>query len=188
EVQAAFSAANQAFVVEDGNSELFTLTPNWTIDPTHANNDVFDGTYDLTINGDQLANKNDTITISEDSAGGIQVNLDGQIANFDPGTSTTIGTAIRSISVNGMTGSNTLTLDFSNGNFLSVMNPNGNTLANGLISFNGGSGTSGTLILKGGTFTNEVDTPSGPHAGTLTLDGNAISYSNLAPIIDTATA
>ena len=188
EVQAAYSAANQAFVVEDGNSELFTLAPNWTIDSTNANNDKFDGTFDLTINGDQLANKDDNITISEDSAGGIQVNLDGQIANFDPGTATTIGTAIRSISVNGLTGNNTLTLDFSNGNFLSVMNPNSNTLANGLIDYNGGTGPTGLLVLKGGSFTNEVDTATGPHSGSITLDGKTITYSNLSPIIDTATA
>ena len=188
EVQAAYSAANQAFVVEDGNSELFTLAPNWTIDSTNANNDKFDGTFDLTINGDQLPNKDDNITISEDSAGGIQVNLDGQIANFDPGTATTIGTAIRSISVNGLTGNNTLTLDFSNGNFLSVMNPNGNTLANGLIDYNGGTGPTGLLVLKGGSFTNEVDTATGLHSGVITLDGKTVTYSNLSPIIDTATA
>lgn len=73
---------------------------------------------------------------------------------------------------------NTLTLDFSN-------YPTGIP-----VSFDGGSldGGSGTLVLKGGSFTNETDTSTGPHSGTLTLDGTPITYTNLAPIIDTTTA
>jgi hypothetical protein len=58
------------------------------------------------------------------------------------------------------------------------------------VTFDGGSlnGGSGTLILQGGTFTAEIDTASGPHSGTLTLDNDTITYTNLAPIIDTTTA
>jgi PKD domain len=58
------------------------------------------------------------------------------------------------------------------------------------VTFDGGSldGGSGTLILNGGSFTNETDTSTGPHSGTLTLDDTAITYTNLAPIIDTTTA
>ncbi len=190
EVQAAYSAPDQAFVVDDGNSEVFTLTPVWTIDAQNANNDSFTGTYDLTINGDQLANADDNITISQDSAGGVQVDLNGQVANFDPGTASTIGTALRSITVNGGAGTNTLTLDFGNGNFLSAMNPNGDTLANGLIQFNGGSANTGELILKGGSFTNETDVITGANAGKITLDGHAITYADVAPhtVVDTAPA
>jgi len=58
------------------------------------------------------------------------------------------------------------------------------------VSFDGGSldGGSGTLVLEGGSFTSETDTSTGPHSGTVTLDGTSITYSNLAPIIDTTTA
>jgi hypothetical protein len=55
------------------------------------------------------------------------------------------------------------------------------------ISFDGGT-PGGTLILEGGSFTNEVDFASDPHSGTLYLDGAPITYTDLAPIIDTATA
>jgi hypothetical protein len=58
------------------------------------------------------------------------------------------------------------------------------------VSFDGGSlnGGSGTLVLKGGTFANETDISTGPHSGTVALDGTLITYTNLAPIIDTTTA
>src|SRR5208282_5296917 len=143
---------------------------------------------DLTVNGDQLANKNDAFTISEDSAGGIQVSVDGQITHYDPSTATKVGTVLRSITVNGLTGNNTLTLDFGKGNFLSLMNPNGNHLPNGLIYFNGGTSPTGTLILKGGHFTRDVDSPTGPHSGSIALDGRLIIYTNIAPMVDTSSA
>lgn len=55
------------------------------------------------------------------------------------------------------------------------------------ISFDGGS-PAGTLFLEGGNFTNEEDYPSGPSSGTLYLDGSSITYTDLAPLIDVATA
>ncbi|HEV8067517.1 MAG TPA: PKD domain-containing protein [Planctomycetaceae bacterium] len=58
------------------------------------------------------------------------------------------------------------------------------------VTFDGGSlgGGSGTLILEGGSFNSETDASTGPHSGTVTLDGTPITYTNLAPIIDTTTA
>ncbi len=79
---------------------------------------------------------------------------------------------------------NTLTLDFGPFN-----NPNHVPAApTGIpISFDGGS-PGGTLVLEGGNFTNEEDLANDAHSGTLYLDGTPITYKNLAPIIDTATA
>ena len=160
------------WVYADGNSQTLYLTPNWT-DGTNSDS-TFTGNWNLTINGDQLAIKNDSITLagfaSTSGGTGLAVNLNGQMYQFDPGT-------IKQITVKGLTGSNTLTLDFSSGNFIPT---------NG-ISFDGGTGASGTLVLKGGSFTNEVDTATGAHSGTITLDGASITYSNLSPVIDTAT-
>src|SRR5262249_10132724 len=69
-VQPIWSRVDQAFIVADGNSERFTLTPIWT--GIGGSNPTFTHTYNLTINGDQLANKNDSITISRDAAGGVE--------------------------------------------------------------------------------------------------------------------
>jgi hypothetical protein len=178
-VQAVWSYTNKAFVVTDGTSQLFQLTPDWsgvgTSTPTFAN------TYDLTINGDQLANTvNDSITLSGDSAGDVSVNLNRETAYFEHSTSTYEGTTLRAITVKGLTGSNTLTLDFSGGNWLANLS--------GGITFDGGSG--GSLWLQGtptaGPFGNETDTPTGPTAGTIRFDSNPlITYKNVGLIVDT---
>src|SRR5262249_39044435 len=54
----------------------------------------------LTVNGDQLANHNDTITVDA-LGGGVRVTLNGEVAQFDPGT-------ISSITVNNGTGNDTI--------------------------------------------------------------------------------
>jgi hypothetical protein len=58
----------------------------------------------LTINGDQLTNLNDSITVDTTSAGGIQVTLNGQTAQFDPGQ-------ITSITINPGGGTNTINVE-----------------------------------------------------------------------------
>jgi hypothetical protein len=58
----------------------------------------------LTINGDQLTNLNDTITVASTSAGGIQVMLNGDTAQFDPGQ-------ITSITINPGAGTNTVNVE-----------------------------------------------------------------------------
>jgi hypothetical protein len=79
---------------------------------------------------------------------------------------------------------NTLTLDYG-----PINNPGNLPTAPTriAISFDGGS-PGGTLILEGGNFTNEEDFANDAHSGTLYLDGSPIVYTDLAPIIDTATA
>jgi hypothetical protein len=175
-VQAIWSNADSAFVVEDGNSEVFTLAPHWS--NVSATTGTFDNTYDLTINGDQLASKDDNITISADSAGGVQVNLNGQIANFDPPTAGFQGTQLTSIKVNGLTGNNQLTIDYSQG------------AINVPITYDGGSGA-GTraLTVTGYSGVPVTATGTGAHAGTVLVGTNAlISYSHLSPLTLAGTA
>ncbi len=86
---------------------------------------------------------------------------------------------------------NTLTLDF--GPFSQsdpFFQPNLSYPTGIPVKFDGGAavGGLGILVLKGGTFASEVDTATGPHSGTMTLDTTAITYTNLFPIIDTTTA
>lgn len=66
----------------------------------------------------------------------------------------------------------------------------GNAIPAGGLSFNAGAGVDpdDVLNLRGGSFGTEVYTPSGPHSGSIVLDGTStITYSNLAPINDTVT-
>jgi hypothetical protein len=77
-VQAYWSRADNAFIVPDGNSEDFDLYPNY------LGND-FLGDYALTIRGGQIpGGGGDTVTIGTAPNGGVTVNLNGQIATFDP--------------------------------------------------------------------------------------------------------
>jgi hypothetical protein len=79
---------------------------------------------------------------------------------------------------------NTLTLNFG-----PINNPNQVPAApTGIpISFDGGS-PGGTLVLEGGNFTNEENDANDAHSGLLFLDHSPITYTDLARIIDTATA
>jgi hypothetical protein len=77
--------------------------------------------------------------------------------------------------------SNTLIVDFADGNPIAV----------GGLNYNGGTGPNtveGTLVLNNGSFSNEVNATSGPHSGTITLDTSKINYTNLTPILDTVAA
>ncbi|HLJ97640.1 MAG TPA: hypothetical protein VKU02_31050 [Gemmataceae bacterium] len=75
-LQAWFSQANDAFIVPTDQAQNFL---------------VKDGT--LIVNGDQLNNINDTITLDVTDAGGIRATLNGEVAEFDKG-------AINGITVN----------------------------------------------------------------------------------------
>ena len=124
-VQPFWSYLSNAFVVPDGNSEVFTLNPIWN---TRTN--VFSGTFNLVVNGDQNANKDDSMTIGLDSTGSnILVTLDNQTAEF-------ARNEIASITFNALTGNNTLTMDNSHGDAFAT----GRT-----VKYNGGLG-SNTLV------------------------------------------
>src|SRR5262249_21732061 len=78
----AWSTVNNAYIVPDGNAQNFFVSA---------------GT--LTINGDQLANKDDVIEIGLTPKGRLSVTLNGETATFDVG-------AINNIVVNTFTGKN----------------------------------------------------------------------------------
>ena len=135
EVQPFWSGLFSAFIVPDGNTQRFSLAPIWNTSTV-----TFSNTYNLTINGDQLANKNDTIIISRDVAGGTQLSLNGEIATFDPVTASFQGTPLQSITVVGGAGNDLVTVDFTNGNPLPA----------GGLNFSGGAGTN-QISAKGDT-------------------------------------
>ncbi len=195
--QAIWSAARQEFIVQDGTTQDFDLTPLSNAPLNLSGEDDLSGLYKLTINGDQMANKDDHITISTDPTGNtIEVNLNGEIAYFNSSI-----TRLATIQINGGSGNNTLTVDFGNGlplptggTFWSAASPGGamTSATYAGINFDGGTGTNNQLILQGtppsAASLTEVSTPSGPHAGSVTFDRSTITYSNLAPIDDTVGA
>jgi hypothetical protein len=76
-VQAYWSQQDGQFRVNDGTSQNFYVQK----DP----NVFTDVKYQLVINGDQLGyGYNDTIVIYVNAAGGVSVNLNGEIVSFDP--------------------------------------------------------------------------------------------------------
>jgi hypothetical protein len=77
-VQAYWSKNDQAYLVPDGNSQLFTLS-------TTRGTGWWTQSYDLHFSGDQLgANYNDNITLSAVGQS-VRLNANGQAVQFDPG-------------------------------------------------------------------------------------------------------
>jgi hypothetical protein len=72
-VQSSLSQASHTYNVYTGQTQDFIVSSGRA----------------LTVNGDQLANPNDTITI-DTSGGGVRVALNGEVAQFDPGRITSI--------------------------------------------------------------------------------------------------
>jgi hypothetical protein len=194
--QAIWSAARQEFVVQDGTAQDFHLTP-LSLGPLDAiGRDSFGGTFALTINGDQLPNQNDDITISGDGRNGILVTLNGETADFDVNF-----TKLSSITVNGGSGSNTLTVDFggpnsldlpSGGSFWTASSPGAamTRITYPSITYNGGG--NGQLIITGSPpYNKEQLTPTDAHSGVFAFGGDSLEYSGLgssasAPIRDDA--
>src|SRR5205814_1057065 len=111
-VQAYWSGADGKFVVPDGTNQVFSLLPRYENNPTTDMPDpkklISNSRYDLVINGDQLANKNDTILIetiaSGPQAGGVRINLNGEVVSF-------ASTDIHNIVVYPGTGVNTVNVE-----------------------------------------------------------------------------
>jgi hypothetical protein len=139
-----------------------------TVLAVHLTNGVLQVAGDNTASG-----QSNTIVISRTAKPNtIQVQVDGNIEY------TGLMSAVTSITVNGAgPGVNdTVTVDFSSGNPIPA----------GGLTFNGSTGTNTLALTGGSTFTNEVETPSGPQSGNVVFDGTTtITYKNVATIDDT---
>ncbi len=98
--------AQGAFVVPDGNAQAFTLSPNWDTQPDAKGYLYFHHNYVLTVRGDQLADKNDVLTLDTTAAGGLRLTLNGEVVTFDPGQITNLildtGAGADVVNVNGL--------------------------------------------------------------------------------------
>jgi hypothetical protein len=86
-VQSSLSQVDHAYDIYDGNSQKFLVS----------------NTRVLTINGDQLPNHDDTITVDLSSTNGVVVTLDGETVQFEQ-------SAIRGIVINSGTGNDTINI------------------------------------------------------------------------------
>ena len=86
--QPIWSNAPAGWLGSDGtgslvDSQIFNVTPDpngWVF---NSGGFTFDDKFAITINGDQLAGKDDDITITTDSLGNPQVTMNGETQNFD---------------------------------------------------------------------------------------------------------
>lgn len=86
-VQALWDQNAEAYTVSDGTIQNFVLVPQYT-------EGFFGSILDLYANQDQLSNSNspgsDSVTIDTTASGGLAVNMNGEVATFDPGAITAI--------------------------------------------------------------------------------------------------
>jgi hypothetical protein len=91
-VQAYWDQKDQQFVVPDGTAQTFTLTPRYAKPPVGSPNQTdFLSSFNLTVNGDGLADKDDRFTVqavntvASGLVPGVRVTLNGEAVTIDPG-------------------------------------------------------------------------------------------------------
>jgi hypothetical protein len=170
-VQSYLSPRDHAYIVPTGHTQNFLVSTSGI----------------LTVNGDQLANPNDTIAIDRTAASGVMVNLNGESVQFDPN-------AIRGVVVAGGAGTDTtnvektiaaapVTLDLGNDNDTVNVSPAARNLGNiqGSLTVNGGPGADTLTIHDDAANDNISYTLNG---STLARNGAAsISYSSIQQVI-----
>ena len=131
----------------------------------------------IEINGDtDFAGENDVIKLVRDAnvPSLLEVFLNDLV---NPARSVPFG-AIERIDVDGLAGSDDLTLDFGFGDVIPVDG----------IDYDGGADGPDTLRLENGAFTTVTYTVTGPGDGTVDLDGDVVTFENLEPVVDTSAA
>jgi autotransporter-associated beta strand protein len=120
---------------------------------------------------------NNGITVREDAGGNLEVVIDSVTVLDTPLSGLT------SLTINGEDGDDTLTVDYSfAGGFFNLP-----------ITFNGGNQTGSpgdTLVINDppGTATTVTHTFTSASAGSVNIDGTAISYTGLEPVTDNVSA
>ena len=131
---------------------------------------------------DNFALKHDvTVDIPENVAGDIElVVVDGSLV-VRLGTDTLFSGSLsdtNSLVINGTTGNDRLTVDFSGGN----------PIPRGGLEFNGGAGATDSLQITGGRFTDATFDFANLNDGFIDVDGSRITYTGLEPITSTLNA
>jgi hypothetical protein len=147
--------------------------------------DLVSASHVLTVNGDQLVNHDDTITLDA-NGNGVRVTLNGETARLEPGQ-------ISCIVVNTLTGTDTVniertlagvpvTVDLGSGTDTVNISPAAHNLSNigGAVNVNGGAGTVNLTINDQNsrtrqTYTVNNHTFSRPGSGVVTINDDVDS-------------
>jgi hypothetical protein len=169
-------------------SSLSQATHTYNVYTGQAQNFLVSSARVLTVNGDQLANHNDTITIDA-VGGGVRVTLNGETAQFDPFDYFTGQRSVSSITVNSGTGADTVRVTAAAAGFPVSVNSQGPqtfrvNLADGSVVYLTGYhfdlSNDGVLSVSNGSGSYAIDTGvqsfalgSGPVWGNSLIDLHA---------------
>jgi hypothetical protein len=183
-VAAYWSKNDQAFIVPDGNTQTFNLQPIWN------SSNIFNGQYNLFVNGDQRgSNYNDTITIDQTSSGGVRVNLNGETATFNPTDPLTNAATIKAINVNTGGGTNQVnvaavpvgvTLNVNSGSL-------GQQASNDTVTIGSGgslAGIAGTVNVANASGKTQliVEDTNDTSGRSVQVTNNAVKFAGLAQV------
>jgi acrosin len=166
-VQAFLSQSDHVYIVTTGQTQNF----------------IVNSSHQLTVNGDQLANKNDAITVGLVN-NGVRINLNNEVAQFEPSSITGItvntGTGNDNVAVEQTTSISPVTVNLGGGTDLVNISPVLNNLDNiqGNVTVHGGSGFDTLQIWDSNNSVGRTYTMT---ASTVTRGGSAvITYGSLA--------
>ena len=170
DTRAAAEAAAAALVTPGGfGGQAAAFLPQDELDS------IANFAFDTIVNADEFGPSTDNSIVLTQSGSQIVVTVGGVTALEKPASE------LESLTINGQTGNDTLTIDFSGGNPIPA----------GGIQFGGGTG-SDALALTGGLFAMITHTLLSASDGSVSLDpdgpggaaASAISYTGLEPISD----
>lgn len=172
-VQPYWSDRDQAFVVPDGNTETFELTPVWNDKRT-----AFTGKYDLTVRGDQLGpGFADQVTVAGTAQTSTGVNLNDQVATFDPGT-------IRTMFIDTRDGANHVDVDSLPKDVTLWVNSSGQsndtvTVGNGTLA-----SVAGTVHVanSSGQTQLSIDDSQSPAAQDITVNDSSVDFGGMGTV------
>jgi hypothetical protein len=161
-VQAYFSQRDHAYLVPTGQAQNFLVSSGRA----------------LTVSGDQLSNRNDTITLDRSDANGVRVTLDGETAQFEPN-------ALSSVAVAGGTGTDTINVEWTAAGVpVTVRLGNGTDTVNLSPGANNLGNLQGDVTVLGGPGfdTLSINDQANPSSTTYALNASTVSRPGAAAV------
>ncbi len=185
--QAYWSQKDQMFVVPDGTTQTFTLTPRFTTPPPGGtlSQSNFTGQFDLTVNGDQLLGKDDRFTVqaitSGPQAGGLLVTLNGETVAIDPNKLVNLtlnsGTGNDAVDVESLPSGVTLTVNLGAGHDAVTLGQVGGQLDGlaGNVNIHGGGANSSLTVNDSATANSSIFRFAPRHSVDWFVNGSSLT-------------